>query len=168
MISVILSKKLYMYMCPIPNNFQDRAISLYSSKTVGRKERFRTVSSTSIYCSSDKVGTVYLVKYILKNYTININALCKSSEDIVYSSSKCILMYSQTNVQSNSSTSETVQCRKHVHICFLSRMTDTMTSQNIDLSFWDTLYTYTHFFAHIHMNIIVIFNVIIFTLEEKC
>jgi hypothetical protein len=23
-------KKVYMYMCPIPNGFQDRAISLYS------------------------------------------------------------------------------------------------------------------------------------------
>jgi hypothetical protein len=33
---VILSKKAYMYMCPIPNSFQDRAISLYSSKIVDR------------------------------------------------------------------------------------------------------------------------------------
>jgi hypothetical protein len=28
-VSVILSKKVYMYMCPIPNGFRDRAISLY-------------------------------------------------------------------------------------------------------------------------------------------
>jgi hypothetical protein len=28
---VILSKKVYMYMCPIPNGFRDRAISLYST-----------------------------------------------------------------------------------------------------------------------------------------
>jgi hypothetical protein len=27
----ILSKKLYMHMCPIPNSLQNRAISLYSS-----------------------------------------------------------------------------------------------------------------------------------------
>jgi hypothetical protein len=26
----MLSKKVYMYMCPIPNGFRDRAISLYS------------------------------------------------------------------------------------------------------------------------------------------
>ncbi|PNF25826.1 hypothetical protein B7P43_G11746 [Cryptotermes secundus] len=26
-VSVILSKKLYMYMCPIPNSFRDRAIA---------------------------------------------------------------------------------------------------------------------------------------------
>jgi hypothetical protein len=30
-ISVILSKKVYMYMCPIPSGFRDRAISLYST-----------------------------------------------------------------------------------------------------------------------------------------
>jgi hypothetical protein len=30
-VSVILSKKVYMYMCPILNGFQDGAISLYGS-----------------------------------------------------------------------------------------------------------------------------------------
>jgi hypothetical protein len=45
-ISVILSKKVYMYMHPIPNGFRDRAISLYSSKTVDKKEILRTVSNT--------------------------------------------------------------------------------------------------------------------------
>jgi hypothetical protein len=30
-VSVILSKKVYMYMFPIPNGFRDRAISLYST-----------------------------------------------------------------------------------------------------------------------------------------
>ncbi|PNF31997.1 hypothetical protein B7P43_G06550, partial [Cryptotermes secundus] len=33
-VSVILSKKLYMYMCPIPNSFRDTAISLYSTLTL--------------------------------------------------------------------------------------------------------------------------------------
>jgi hypothetical protein len=36
--SVLLSKKLYMYMCPISNGFRDRAISLYSSKKVDKKD----------------------------------------------------------------------------------------------------------------------------------
>jgi hypothetical protein len=40
----------------------------------------------------------------------------------------------QCTVQWNSSISETVPNRTHVHIHFLLRMTDTMTSQNIDLS----------------------------------
>jgi predicted transport protein len=60
-VSVILSKKVYIYMCPIQNGFRDRAISLYTSKTVDKKEILRTVSNTGIYCSGDKVGTVYLV-----------------------------------------------------------------------------------------------------------
>ena len=49
---------------------------------------------------------------------------------------------SQTTIQSNGSISETVRNRTHVHtkFFFLLRMTDTMTSQNIDLSSWDTLY----------------------------
>jgi hypothetical protein len=38
-VSVILSKKVYMYMCPIPNGFRGTAISLYSSKVVDKKEK---------------------------------------------------------------------------------------------------------------------------------
>jgi hypothetical protein len=37
-VSDILSKTMYMYMFPIPDSFQDRAISLYSSKVVDKKE----------------------------------------------------------------------------------------------------------------------------------
>jgi hypothetical protein len=32
-VSVILNKKVYMYMCPIPNGFRDTAISLYRRAT---------------------------------------------------------------------------------------------------------------------------------------
>jgi hypothetical protein len=39
-VSVILSKKLYMCMCPIPNGFRVRAIPLYSS-TVVREDALR-------------------------------------------------------------------------------------------------------------------------------
>jgi hypothetical protein len=63
-ISVILSKKkkIYIYVnVSIPNDFQYRVISLYSSKIVDKKEILRTVSSTVIYCSSEKSGTVYQV-----------------------------------------------------------------------------------------------------------
>jgi hypothetical protein len=54
-------KKMYMYMCPIPNGFRGRAILLYSSKIFDKEEILRTVSNTGIYCSSDKVGSVCLV-----------------------------------------------------------------------------------------------------------
>jgi hypothetical protein len=60
-LSVILSKKVYTYMCPIQNGFRHRDISVYSSKIVDKKEILRTVSNTGICCSIDKVGTVYLV-----------------------------------------------------------------------------------------------------------
>jgi hypothetical protein len=52
-------KRKSMYMCPIPNGFGDRAISLNNSKFF-LIERLCAVSNTSIYHSSDKVGTVYL------------------------------------------------------------------------------------------------------------
>jgi hypothetical protein len=60
-VSVILSKILYMYLCRIPNGFRDRAISLYSSKIVDKKKILYTVSDTDNYCLSEKDGTVYLV-----------------------------------------------------------------------------------------------------------
>jgi hypothetical protein len=60
-ISGILSRKVHMRMCPIPKGFRDTDISLYSFKIVDKKEILLTVSNTGIYCSSDKVGTVYLV-----------------------------------------------------------------------------------------------------------
>jgi hypothetical protein len=60
-VSVILNKNVYIYMCTISNDFQDRAISLYNSKIVDKKETLHTVSNIGIYCSSDKVDTVYLV-----------------------------------------------------------------------------------------------------------
>jgi hypothetical protein len=53
-------KRLYVHVS-YPNCFQDRDISMYSSKIVDKKEILCTVSKAGIYCSSDKVGTVYLV-----------------------------------------------------------------------------------------------------------
>jgi hypothetical protein len=49
-----------MCKCPIPNGFLYIAISLLSPEIVDKKGILRTVSNTCIYCSSDKVGTVYL------------------------------------------------------------------------------------------------------------
>jgi hypothetical protein len=58
---VILSKKVYTYLFPIPNGFRDRDILLCSSVIVDKKEILRTVSNTGTYCSSDQIGTVFLV-----------------------------------------------------------------------------------------------------------
>jgi hypothetical protein len=58
---VILSKKVCMYIYPNPSGFQDRVISLYSSKSVDKEEILHTVSNSGICCSSDQVSIVYLV-----------------------------------------------------------------------------------------------------------
>jgi hypothetical protein len=70
---------MYKYVCPIPNGFRDRVISLYSRKIVD-KEILRIVCNIGIYCSNDKVGTFYPVQYIFENSTVNISALCNSCE----------------------------------------------------------------------------------------
>jgi hypothetical protein len=114
-----------MYMFPIPDSFQDRAISLYSSKVVDKKEIWRTVCDTGIYFSSDKVGTVFLVQYIFKK-SVNISALCSSCEGMTCCLSEWILMFLYAGDNICSSMSETY--------AFLLRITDTMTFQNIDLS----------------------------------
>jgi hypothetical protein len=59
-------------MCPTPNGFRDKAISLYSSKIVDEKKILRTVLIPVFIVTSDKVGTVYLLQYISENSTINI------------------------------------------------------------------------------------------------
>jgi hypothetical protein len=123
--------------------FSDIIVSVFlrGKKCVCRCDVFRTVSEIeSLHCTLPKLflipvfivqfGTVYLVWYILENSTVDINALCNSCEDMACCSS----------VQWNSSISETVRNRTHVHIIFLLRMTDTVTSQNIDLASLDTLY----------------------------
>jgi len=50
-----------MNVCPIPIGFRDRTIGMCNRKIVDKKEilRVRTVSNTGIYCSNDRVGTVY-------------------------------------------------------------------------------------------------------------
>jgi non-homologous end joining protein Ku len=45
-------------MYAIPNGFRNRATSLHISKFVDKKEILHTLSNTSMYFSSDKVGTV--------------------------------------------------------------------------------------------------------------
>jgi hypothetical protein len=60
-VSAILSKIIFIDVCPIPNGFRGCVISLYISKIVDKKNILRTVSNTGIYSSSDKIGRVCLV-----------------------------------------------------------------------------------------------------------
>jgi hypothetical protein len=56
-------QKVYMCKCSIPKGFRDKAVLLYSSKTVDKKEIrvLHTVYNTGIYYSSDKIGREYLI-----------------------------------------------------------------------------------------------------------
>jgi hypothetical protein len=60
-VSIILSKNMCICMCTISNGFRYRAISLYSSIIVDKKEILRTVSTIGIYHSIDKLSTDYLL-----------------------------------------------------------------------------------------------------------
>jgi hypothetical protein len=125
-------QKKHVCTRPIPYGFRDELLSLYSSKIVDKEEILHIVSNTGIYCSSDKVGTIYLIQYILKNSTVNISALCNSCQDMACCSS--------------------VQCTQialpqklfgigHAYISIsLPRMTNNVASQNTDLSSWDIPY----------------------------
>jgi hypothetical protein len=77
---------VYTYMSPTPKGFRDRAITLYNSKIVDKKEILRTVSGY-------KIGTVYLAQYIFQNSTIYMNALCNSCQDMACCSSVHCTVY---------------------------------------------------------------------------
>ena len=193
-VSVILSKKVYMYMCPIPNVFRDRATSLYGYKTV-HKQIWSIVSNIGIYCSRNEVGTVYLEQVIFENSTVNssngttiaeavnlqhisIFGICEDVWQFAQHSYNVTRWFVVTTNSYNSQPmlhtnshfsysgavrregrtllvakskllySETALSRKlfgigHVHIHFLLTMTDTVTSQNNDISSWDTLQKHT-------------------------
>jgi hypothetical protein len=127
LVTVILSKQVYMYMCPIQNGYLDRDILLYSSKIVDKKEILRTVPNTVNYCSSDKDIFSIIPPSTSMHYATNLGTW------------RVVRLYSvQCTVQWNSSISETVRNRTHV------RMTDTLTSQNIDISSWDIKYICMH------------------------
>jgi hypothetical protein len=79
-VSVILSKKVYMYMCPIPNTFRDRAISLHSSLDlvpnivlpsrmwISVKQQFAIVTS-----DSDIVGVLWKLLHIFTNAEYDVS-----------------------------------------------------------------------------------------------
>jgi hypothetical protein len=102
-------RKVYMYMCPIPNGFRDTAISLYSP--------------------------LYTVQ---TSYTPCPHTSCKVHWCLRRNFLKCITLLTILELYSEITLYSEIW---HMYIyTFLLRMTDTMTSQNIDLSSWDTPY----------------------------
>ena len=111
-VSVILNKNVYMNMCPVPNGFRDRAIWMYNSKIVDKKEilHVRTVSKTGIYCSSDKVGTVYIIRHTFENSNVSINVPCNSCEDMACYSFGCTLTFHYSGDNLHCVTKQFVSC----------------------------------------------------------
>jgi hypothetical protein len=100
-------------MCPIPNGFRDRAISLYSSKTVDKKEILREFLIP--------VFIVQVTKLVQFTY-YNIFSKIPPSTSMHFATRvrtwRVARLYS---VQWNSSISKTVRNKTHVHIhlfCF--------------------------------------------------
>ena len=117
-VSVILSKNVYMNMCPIPNGFRDRAICMYNCKTVDKREllRVHTVSNTSIYCSSDRVGTVYnKCSKIPPSTSMHFVTHVKTWRVVRLSASWCSFMQAITcsMLTSSSSRVSTFFCKLH-------------------------------------------------------
>jgi hypothetical protein len=82
------------------------AFSQYNSEIVGKKETLRNVSNAGIYYSSDKVGTFSKIPPSTSMHFANRVRTCRFAR----------LHSVQCTVQWNSSISETVQNRTHVHI----------------------------------------------------
>jgi hypothetical protein len=115
-VPVILGKN---FTCPVPNSFRDRAISLYSSKMVVKKEILRTVSNTGIYCSSYKLAQFTLYNTISK-----------------ISPSASMHFANRVRTWRVALLSETVRNKTHIFMT----MKGNMTSRNTDSSSWDILY----------------------------
>jgi hypothetical protein len=123
-------KQLYIYMCPIPNGFWDRAISLYSSYRPHKgTSRCTQTSTTPCLLTSFKVHWCWrwdwrkniMLGKLYHHFHVNNKFHIRNSE--IALSRKPFGIWRMYILQ------------------FFRRMTANMTSQNTDLSFWDTLYT---------------------------
>jgi hypothetical protein len=99
---------------------------------------FRTASETELFYSTVPellIRKRYYVLFLIPVFIVQVTELVLQ---LVWGHG-VLLACTVYSVQWDSSTSETVRNRTHIHI-HLFRMTDTMTSQNINLSSSDTLY----------------------------
>ena len=110
-VSVILSKKLYMNMCPIPNGFRYRAIWMQTAKLLIRKRYYQYVLFL-IPVFIVQVGTVYNKCSKIRRFT------CFRQWRSRAGGKDNTGRPSQITIQSNGSISETVRNRTHVYIKF--------------------------------------------------
>jgi hypothetical protein len=115
-----------------------KAYSLYSSKVIDKKQILCTVSNTGIYCSSDKSWSS--LPNIIYFWKFHHQHQC--TLQLVWRHGMLLTWVHLTFLYSEIALSQKPLGIGHMYVhTFLLRMTDIMTSQSIDLSSWDTLYT---------------------------
>jgi hypothetical protein len=84
-----------MYLRRIPNGFRGTVLHCIVPNLLIRSCYILfLISNTDIHCSSDKVGTIYLLQCISELFAINIHALCNSREHMARCSSvQCTVKY---------------------------------------------------------------------------
>jgi hypothetical protein len=141
-----------MNMCPIPNGFRDRAIWLYSGLAwaSGSVLPSRHATPLSEACDLCEASVALMLRVEFSNIYYKLYQLCHlNNKYCCYKQYILVitLSYHQfCGLHSNGFISETVRNRTHVYIKLLLRMTDTMTSQNIDLSSCNTPCRYIYIY----------------------
>ena len=115
-VSVILSKKLYMNICPIPNGFRDRAIWKQTAKLLIRKRYYKYVLFLIPVFIVQVTELVQFIVNVRKFHRFTCFRQWRSRAGRKDSTGRP----SQTTIQSNFSISETVRNRTHVHIKFFA------------------------------------------------
>jgi hypothetical protein len=114
-VSVILNKKLYVNMCPIPNGFRHRAIWVQTTKLLIRRRYYEYV----LLIPAIIVQVTEFVQFIMNVRKFHRFTCFRQwrSRAGVKDNTGCP---NQTTMQSNGSISETVRNRTHVHIKFFA------------------------------------------------
>jgi hypothetical protein len=84
-ISVILSKKsVYKYMCPVPNGFQDRAVSLYSSTNLLIRKRYYVLFLIPVFIVQVTKSVEFTQYNTFPKITLTSHNFVLSSWDTLY------------------------------------------------------------------------------------
>jgi hypothetical protein len=134
---LITSKKKHMHVCPIPNGVRDRTISLYITLC--------TVQTSNTSCTHTSCKVYWCCRWKFRKCII-LGKLYQPSETVRNISflSTILEVYSAITLSRKQFGIGYIYIYIYIYtyIHFLLRMADTMVSQNICLSFWDTLYIY--------------------------
>ena len=115
---VILNKKLYIYIY-VSYSERSKVELFHCTSVILLIKRYYVLFLTVVFfvgicCSSDKVGTVYLMQYIFENSTFNINARCTSCENMTCCSAVCVLTFLHVGDNTQYVNEQFVSC---IHFC---------------------------------------------------